>query len=101
MCKNKAEFTELVEKYRKLSTQKKQAETALKSVKADMEEYIKAKGTPGGKDGMTLIVFGDGYKVSLIPIDSPIFDGDKLRALLGDSLADYQKPNCYSKIDVR
>jgi len=101
MCKNKAEFTELVAEYRKLSAQKKKAESDLKAVKADMEEYIRAKGVPGGKDGMTLVIFGDGYKVSLIPIDSPIFDGEKLRALLGDSLAEYQKPNVYSKIDVR
>ena len=101
MCKNKAEFTELVAEYRKLSVLKKRAESDLDAVKVEMEEYIRAKGVPGGKDGMTLIVFGDDYKVSLIPIDSPVFDGDKLRALLGDRLAEYQKPKVYSKIDVR
>ena len=101
MCKNKTEFNALVAEYRRLSAQKKKAENDLKAVKADMEEYIRAKGVPGGKDGLTLIVFGDGYKASLIPIDSPIFDGDKLKALLGDSIAQYQKPNIYSKIDVR
>jgi hypothetical protein len=101
MCKNKVEFTELVAEYRKLSAQKKKTEDALKVVKADMEDYIKAKGTPGGKNGLTLVVFGDGYKVSLIPIENPVFDSEKLKALLGEHLAEYQKSNCYSKIDVR
>lgn len=101
MCKNKAEFTELVAEYRKLSAQKKKAESDLKAVKADMEEYLKAKGVPGGKDGLTLVVFGDGYKVSLTVGDKTTFDGDKLKALLGDDLCEYQKSTPYSKIDVR
>lgn len=101
MCKNKAELNELVEKYRKLSAKKKKVEDELEAVKDDITEYVVNKGEKGGKNGTTLIVFGDGYKVSLITINKPIFDSEKLAALLGDKLPEYKKPNIYPKLDIR
>lgn len=100
MCKNKAEFDALVEEYRKLSAQIKKADERLDAVKEDMESYMKAKGTPGGKNGKTLIVYGNGYKASLTPCESSTLDKEKLTDLLGDSLAQYQKTKSYNQIRV-
>ena len=101
MCKNKSEFDQLVNEYRTFATMKKKAEERLKKVKPDMEEYIRAKGIPGGKDGKSLVIFGDGYKVTLSESDRTTFNGDLLRDLLGDSVAEYQNVTLVTKIDVR
>lgn len=101
MCKNKLEFTAAVARYRKLSAEKKKVEAELGLIKADMEEYIKKKGVPGGKNGLSLVVFGDGYKVTLIPLENVTYDGDKLKAVLGPDLEQYKRIKPYSKIDVR
>lgn len=101
MCKNKAEFTELVEMYRTLSSEKKRIETALDAVKADMEQYIKTKGKPKKAGSLTLVVFGHDYKVSCIPLENITYDGEKLKELLGDDIAQYQKVKPYTRIDVR
>ena len=101
MCKNKLEFTAAVARYRKLSAEKKKVEAELALIKADMEEYIKKKGVPGGKKGLSLVVFGDGYKVTLIPLVNVTYDDDKLKAVLGPDLEQYKRIKPYSKIDVR
>lgn len=101
MCKNKAELNELVEKHRKLTAKKKKIEEELSEVKTEIIEYVVAKGEKGGKNGTTLIVFGDGYKASVITINNPVFDSEKLKALLGDDLPNYQKQNTYPKLDIR
>lgn len=100
MCKNKAEFSAAVAMYRKLSADKKAAEDALEIVKADMEKYLKKRGTPGGKDGKSRIVHGDGYKATLIPLERISFDEDKLKVALGDDLNDYKKSSPYNRIYV-
>lgn len=101
MCKNKAELNELVAKYRKLTATKKKIDEELSGIKDDIIEYAVAKGTKGGKDNTTLIVFGDGYKVSVITINQPLYDGAKLKALLGDKLPEFQKINTYPRVDIR
>lgn len=102
MCKNKAEFTALVAKYRELTTEKKKIEASLDSVKADMEEYLKAKGTPKAEGSLTLVVFGDGYKVSLIPLENVSYDGKKLKAIFGEeAVKQCQNTKPYNRIDVR
>lgn len=101
MCKNKSEFDQLVAEYRTFATMKKKAEERLKKVKPDMEEYIRAKGIPSGKDGKSLVIFGDGYKVTLSESDRTTFNGDLLKELLGDSVAEYQNVTLVTKIDVR
>ena len=101
MCKNKLEFTAAVSRYRKLSAEKKKVDAELDVVKDDMEEYIKKKGVPGGKNGLSLVVFGDGYKVTLIPLEHTTYDDDKLKAVLGPDLDQYKRSTPYSRIDVR
>lgn len=101
MCKNKAEFDKLVIEYRILSTMKKKVEERLKKVKPDMEKYLRAKGKPSGKNGKSLVIMGDGYKVTLSESERKLFDGDKLGALLGPDLPQYQKSSIITKIDVR
>ena len=101
MCKTKAEFTELVAQFRDLSAKKKKIETKLNAVKAEMTEYILAKGDPKCEGSLTLIVFGDGYKASLIPLNNVTYDGDKLKALLGEDVSMYQNITPYTRIDVR
>ena len=101
MCKNKQEFNLLVEKYRELTAMKKAAEEGLKKVKPDMEEYIRAKGKPSGKDGKSLVILGDDYKATLNESERMVFDGDKLADLLGPDLAQYQKSSLSTRIDVR
>ena len=101
MCKTKAEFTELVAEFRELSAKKKKIEGKLNAVKAEMAEYIQAKGSPKCEGSMTLIVFGEGYKASLIPLNNITYDGDKLKNLLGDDISSYQNITPYNRIDVR
>lgn len=101
MCNNKDELDVLVAKYRKLSALKKKIEESRKSVTDEIIDYATRKGTVGGKNNATLIVFGDGYKVSVITINNPVWDSDKLKGLLGDDYADYQKSSSYPKLDIR
>lgn len=101
MCKNKDELNTLVAKYRKLSALKKKIDTTRDGIKDEIIDYATRKGEKGGDNGTTLIVFGDGYKISVITIDKPAFDSDKLKALLGDKLSDYQKVSSYPKLDIR
>ncbi len=101
MCKNKEELNALVAKYRKLASLEKKISTARKAISDDIIDYATRKGEKGGKNGTTLIVFGDGYKVSVITIDKPLFDSDKLSELLGDKISEYQKISSYPKLDIR
>jgi len=101
MCKNKDELNKLVAKYRKLAALEKKVKTARDAIKDDIIDYATRKGEKGGKDGTTLIVFGDGYKVSVITINNAVFDGKKLEALLGDKISEYQKTSTYPKLDIR
>jgi len=101
MCKNKAEFTKLVAEYRTLTAEKKKLDASLDTIKNDMEEYLKAKGKPKEEGSLTLVVFGDDYKVSLIPLENITYDGTKLKAVFGDAITEYQKVKPYNRIDVR
>ena len=101
MCKTKKELNELVAKYQKLTTEKKKIEDKLDAVKADIEEYVRDKGQKGGKNGATLIVFGDDYKVSLVPIPNLRWDDDKLKAFFGDNYNQYKTPHPYDRLDIR
>lgn len=101
MCKNKSELNELVAKRRKLSAEKKKIETQIKDIDHDIIEYVLAKGTVGGKDNNTLIVFGDGYKVSYITVISHPLDNDKIKEYLGDRLAEFQTEKSSNKLDIR
>ena len=102
MCKNKQEFNLLVERYRELTAEKKKLESNLDAVKSGMEEYIVAKGKPKEEGSLTLVVFGDGYKVSLIPLENVSYDGKKLKEDFGeDVMLQYQKVKPYNRIDVR
>jgi len=99
MCKNKAEFDKLVEKRRKLLATKKKAELELDKVNADMEEYLKAKGTPGEGSAIK-VVFGTGYKASLIEVTRYDPDKDKLQLIFGDKYNSITKETTYSMIKV-
>lgn len=101
MCKNKDELNVLVAKRRKLASIKKKVEERLKDIDHEIIEYAQAKGEKGGKDQNTYIVFGDSYKVSCIIVTQHPLDGDKLKALLGDKITEFQKTNTYSKLDIR
>lgn len=101
MCKNKRELDEAVAKFTKLTAEKKKAEAELEKVKAEIAEYAKAKGTKGGKDNRSYIVFGKDYKISCIPIEQEKFDGNALRAYLGDFLPAFLKKSLYWRIDIR
>ena len=101
MCKNKDELNELVVKRRKLSAEKKKLETQIKDIDHDIIEYVLAKGTAGGKDGNTLIVFGDGYKVSYITVISHPLDTDRVKEYLGDNLPDFLTEKSSNKLDIR
>lgn len=100
MCKNKKELNNLVEKYRKLTAEKKKIDKELGSIKADITEYVLAKGTKGGKDDLTLIVFGDGYKISYITVVSHPLDTDKVKEYLGESLVQFQTESISNKLTV-
>jgi len=101
MCKTKAELDKLVARKRKLSALKKKLEAQLKDVDSDIIEYVVAKGEKGGKNDNTLIVFGDGYKVSYITSETHPLDKEKLEALLGDKIEEYKTVQFKSKLDVR
>lgn len=101
MCKNKTELNELVSKRRKLAAEKKKIEAQLKEVDHDIIEYVLAKGVMGGKDNNTLIVFGDGYKVSYITVISHPIDSDKVKAFFGDKISEFQTEKSSNKLDIR
>ena len=101
MCKNKDELNKLVEKRRKLTSEKEKIEEKLKEVNNDIIEYVLAKGIAGGKDNKTLIVIGDGYKISYITITQHRFDAKKLEAFFGDQSDKFKTTNTYPKLDIR
>ena len=101
MCKNKEELSAQIIRYRKLAAESKKIETELTAVKDDIMTYVKAKGKPKAEGSSTLVVFGDGYKVSIIIANNATFDTDKLKAALGEDLSPYKKNTTYSKLDVR
>ena len=101
MCKNKDEFTKLVNRRRKANALKKKLEDKVKELDHEIIEYVTKKGEAGGKNGNSIIVFGDGYKVSVITITQHPWDGDKLKALLGDNAEQYQTVNVYPRVDIR
>lgn len=101
MCNTKSEFTKIVNKRRKAAALKKKLEAKVDKLDEEIIEYAKKKGEAGGKNGNTLIVFGDDFKVSVISITQHPWDGDKLRQLLGDDVSKYQGLNIYFRIDIR
>ena len=101
MCKNKEELNEQVERYRKLTATSKKIEAELKAVKDDIMSYVNAKGKPKEEGSTTLVVFGDGYKVSIITVTNSSFDTAKLKEALGDDLSAYKKVSSSPRLDVR
>ena len=101
MCNNKQEFDQLVGKYRELTADKKKLEAKLDALKEDMKEYITHKGKKKSEDSDVLVVFGEDYKASLIPVLNPRWDDDKLKAHFGDKYEEYKTPHPYDRIDVR
>lgn len=102
MCKTKSEFAELVAKFRKLTAKQKKIEQSLDSVKADMAEYILAKGVKSGKQGNTLVVLGEDFKVSYIVVTRQDFDTNKLNEFFGDDAIKFKKdPITYPRFDIR
>ncbi len=101
MCKNKDELNKLVAKYRKLTALEKKVKTAREGIKDEIIDYANRKGEKGGKKGTTMIVIGDGYKISVITMSNVVFDSEKLAALLGDKVSEYQKSSTYPKLDIR
>lgn len=101
MCKNKEELNSQIERYRKLTATVKKLETELDAVKDDIMDYVNSKGKPKCEGSSTLVVFGDGYKVSVIIANNSVFDTDKLKAALGEDLSAYKKNKSYPKLDVR
>ena len=101
MCKNKKELTELVAKRRELDAEKKKIDTKIKKINEDIIEYVLAKGIPGGKDNNTLIVIGDGYKISYITVISHPLDNDKVKEFLGERLPDFLTEKSSNKLDIR
>ena len=101
MLKNKDAFTKAVNKRRKATALKKKLDALIDSLDEEIIDYAQRKGEAGGKNGNSLIVFGEGYKVSVITITQHPWDGDKLKALLGDRVGEYQGINVYDRIDIR
>lgn len=101
MCKTKKELNKLVAKYRELSAEQKKINKQLKDIKGEIIDYVLAKGVRGGKDNLTLIVFGDDYKVSYITVISHNLDTDRVRAFLGDNVAEFQVESISNKLDIR
>jgi hypothetical protein len=101
MCKNKTELNDLVAKRRKLSALKKKIDEQIKNIDHDIIEYVVAKGELGGKDNNSLIVFGDGYKVSYITVIQHPLDSDKVKEFLGDQLPEFQTVKTSTKLDIR
>lgn len=100
MCKNKQEFNVQVERYRQLAATIKKLETELSSVKDDISSYVVAKGKPAKKGSDTLVVFGDGYKVSWILKNSTSFNTAKLQEVLGKDLEQYKNHTSYRQLTV-
>ena len=100
MCKNKDEFTQIVATRRKANALKK-LEEYVKELDHEIIEYVTKKGEAGGKNGNSIIIYGDGYKVSVIEITQHPWDGDKLKSFLGDKVPDFQTTNCYPRVDIR
>ena len=101
MCTTKMELNELVAKRRKLAATKKKIEDQIKSIDHDIIEYVVAKGEKGGKNNSSLIVFGDGYKVSYITLTSHPLDNDKVKEFLGDRIIEFQVEKNSKKLDIR
>lgn len=101
MCKTKKELNELVDKRKKLLTERKKIESQLKKIDQDIIEYVLAKGKVGGKNDNTLIVFGDGYKVSYITVISHPLDTDAVKAYLGDKVDGFTTEKTSNKLDIR
>jgi len=101
MCKNKHEFDQLVDRYRELVAEQKKLEVKLDELKADMKDYINSKGKKKSADSNILVVFGEGYKVSLIPVLNPRWDDAKLKDHFGDKYEEYKTPHPYDRLDVR
>ena len=101
MCKNKKELTELVAKRRELDAEKKKIESKIKKINEDIIEYVLAKGETGGKDNRTLIVIGEGYKISYITVVSHPLDSDKVKEFLGEKLPDFLTEKSSYKLDIR
>ena len=100
MCKNKKELDAAVTKYRKLTAEKKKIDKELASIKQDITEYVLAKGTKGGKDNLTLIVFGEGYKISYITVVAHPLDTDKVKEYLGENVIQFQTESISNKLTV-
>ena len=100
MCKNKKELNAAVEKYRALNAEKKKLEQKIKEVKADITEYVLAKGIKGGKDDLTLVVIGDDYKISYITVVAHPLDTDKIKEFLGESVVQFQTESISNKLTV-
>ena len=101
MCKNKKELAELVAKRRELDAKKKKIDSQIKKINEDIIEYVLAKGEIGGKDNRTLVVIGDGYKISYITVISHPLDNDKVKEYLGDKLPDFLTEKSSNKLDIR
>ena len=101
MCKNKEELAAQITRYRKLTATSKKIEAELSEVKDDIMAYVNAKGKPKSEGSTTLVVFGDGFKVSVIITNKPTFDTDKLKEALGEDLSAYKKNTSYPRLDVR
>ncbi len=101
MCKNKEELTAQITRYRKLTAASKKLEAELKEVKDDIMEYVSVKGKPKEEGSTTLVVFGDGYKASIIIVTNSSFDSAKLKEALGEDLSAYKKITSSSRLDVR
>lgn len=102
MCKTKKAFSALVSEFRELNARQKKIEQKLNAVKSDMEEYILAKGVKSGKEGRTLVVLGDDFKVSYIIVTRQDFDTKKLNEFFGDRAVEFKKaPITFPRFDVR
>ena len=101
MCKTKKELDSAVAKYRKAVTLKKKLEAQLAEISKDITEYVIAKGEAGGKNGSTLVVSGDDYKVSYITSEQHKLDTELCKAFFGDELPKYQKVSIQHRLDVR
>ena len=100
MCKNKKELDQFVAKYRELTATQKLIDEQMKSIKAEIKEYAVKKGKPSGKDNLTLVVFGEDYKISYTTVKSTSLDSDKVKALLGDSLPQFQKESVSNRLSI-
>lgn len=100
MCKTKKELDKLVAKRRELSAEKKKIEAKLSEVDKDIIDYVLAKGIKGGKDNLSLIVIGDGYKVSYITVVKHPLDNEKVKKFLGVRLPQFQTDSVSNKLTI-